>query len=110
MMIQVRESGFFIRNLSLRVPFRYGIATMTRTPHLVVRLLVEIDGVTRHGFAADNLPPKWFTKNPETAFRDEIAEMIETTRHAAETACVLPPAPSVFALWRQIYEAQHSEI
>jgi len=68
MKIQVRESGLFIRNLSLRVPFRYGIATMTTTPHLVVRLLVEIDGVLRHGFSADNLPPKWFTKNPDILY------------------------------------------
>jgi len=106
MKIAVREFGFFIRNLSLRVPFRYGIATMTRTPHFVVRLLVEIDGVRQHGFAADNLPPKWFTKNPEADYRDEIADMIAVTRHAAETARALPPADGVFALWREMSEAQ----
>ena len=106
MMIQVRESGFFIRNLSLRVPFRYGIATMTRAPHLVVRLLVEIDGVVQHGYAADNLPPKWFTKNPETTFREEIVDMIEVARHAAETACALPPTGSVFSLWQELWRAQ----
>jgi hypothetical protein len=106
MSIAVREFGFFVRNLSLRVPFRYGIATMTRAPHLVVRLVVEIDGVLQHGFSADNLPPKWFTKNPDSAFRDEIADMIEVARHAAETARALPPATSVFALWRELWRAQ----
>ncbi len=106
MKISVREFGFFVRNLSLRVPFRYGIATMTRTPHFVVRLLVEIDGVQQHGFAADNLPPKWFTKNPDSAYADEIADMMAVARHAAETACALAPVKSVFALWRQISEAQ----
>lgn len=106
MKIAVREFGFFIRNLSLRVPFRYGIATMTRTPHFVVRLLVEIDGVPQHGFAADNLPPKWFTKNPDSAYADEIADMIAVARHAAETACTLPVAENVFTLWQEITDAQ----
>jgi len=106
MKIAIREFGFFVRNLSLRVPFRYGIATMTRAPHLVVRLLVEIDGRAQHGFSADNLPPKWFTKDPDAAFQDEIAEMLEVTQHAAETACALPPSDSVFSLWRQVWQAQ----
>src|SRR5580700_1611371 len=99
MRIAVREFGFFIRNLSLRVPFRYGIATMTRAPHLVVRVLVEIDGQMQHGYSADNLPPKWFTKNPDTPFHEEIDGMLEVTRQAAETAGALPPADSVFSLW-----------
>ncbi|MDR3403184.1 MAG: hypothetical protein P4L99_11870 [Chthoniobacter sp.] len=106
MRIAVREFGFFIRNLSLRVPFRYGIATMTRTPHFVVRLRVEIDGVSQHGFAADNLPPKWFTKNPDTAYSDEIADIVAVAQQAAETACALPPASTVFELWREISHAQ----
>lgn len=106
MKIAVREFSFFIRNLSLRVPFRYGIATMTRTPHFVVRLRVEIDGKSQFGFAADNLPPKWFTKDPDAAYRDEIAGMIEVARHASEAACALPPVASVFALWQEVRKAQ----
>ncbi|HSI12004.1 MAG TPA: hypothetical protein VK961_08170 [Chthoniobacter sp.] len=106
MKIAVRESGFFIRNLSLRVPFRYGIATMTRTPHFVVRLRVEIDGQSQFGFASDNLPPKWFTKDPDAAYSDEIAGMMEVARHAAETACSFPPAGSVFAFWQEVRKVQ----
>src|SRR5258708_39311382 len=101
MKLAVREFAFSIRNLSLRVPFRYGIATMTHTPHLMVRLLVEVDGILQHGFAADNLIPKWFTKNPDTPYSEEIAGMMEVARHAADTACSLPPMTSVFALWQE---------
>ncbi len=72
MKISVRETQLFIRNLTLRVPFRYGITTMTRVPHLVVRARVEIDGKAQHGFAADNLPPKWFTKNPDSSFATNL--------------------------------------
>jgi hypothetical protein len=88
------------------VPFRFGIVTMTHTPHFVVRALVEIDGVAQHGFAADNLIPKWFTKNPNAQYRDEIAAMIEMARHAAETAAALPASPSVFALWQEVSREQ----
>ena len=106
MKIAVREFGFFVRNLSLRVPFRYGIATMTRTPHFVVRLVVEIDGRRQHGFAADNLPPKWLTKNPDTGYGEEIAEMMAVVRQAAVVACALPAVGNVFSLWRELWQAQ----
>lgn len=34
MAIQIRAAEFFVRNLRARLPFRYGIVTMTRVPHL----------------------------------------------------------------------------
>lgn len=105
-MIAVRETQLFIRNLTLRVPFRYGIATMTRVPHLVVRVVAEIDGRVQCGFAADNLPPKWFTKNPETSFQEEIADMLEGTQSAAAIARALSPMESVFAWWQAVSQAQ----
>ncbi len=109
MKIAVREAELFIRNLTLRVPFRYGITTMTRVPHLVVRSVVEIDGKAQFGFAADNLPPKWFTKNPDTGYRDELQEMLAVTKSAAAIAHGLAAADSVFDWWREVYEAQHSQ-
>ena len=47
-----------------RLPFKYGIATMTRAPHAFVRARLEVDGKPASGVAADHLPPKWFTKDP----------------------------------------------
>lgn len=108
MKIDVRESGFFIRNLTLRVPFRFGITTMTCTPHFVVRLRVEIDGQSQLGFASDNLIPKWFTKDPGAAYRDEIVDMIAVAEQAAKTACSLASSGSVFELWTSLSAAQDS--
>src|SRR6218665_1507153 len=108
MTIAVREVRLFVRNLTLRVPFRYGIATMTHTPHLVVRVWAEIDGRMQYGYSADNLPPKWFTKNPDTSLQEEIADMIGVTQAAANGALALPAAESVFAWWRLLVNAQHS--
>ena len=96
--IEVRAAELFVQNLRARLPFRYGIVTMTRLPHLVLRLTVEIDGRAHHGFAADHLPPKWFTKNPASAYADDLADMVEVIRHACETARTLPAAETVFAL------------
>ncbi len=106
MRIAVRAAELFVQNLRARLPFRYGIVTMTRLPHLVMRLTVEIEGRAHRGFAADHLPPKWFTKNPASAYADDLADMVEVIRHACETARALPAAETVFALWRELYAGQ----
>ena len=41
-----------------------GIATMTRLPHVFVRVQLDVDGQAQWGISADHLPPKWFTKVP----------------------------------------------
>ncbi len=104
--ITVHAADLFVKNLRTRLPFRYGIATMTRVPHLVVRLTIETGGRIQHGCSADHLPPKWFTKDPDSAYRDDLAEMVGVIRHACDTASALPATGSVFALWRELYAAQ----
>lgn len=106
MKIRVAEVELFINDLTTRIPFRYGITTLTRVPHLFARASLEIDGRVSYGLAADNLVPKWFTKNPATSFRDDLEEIIEVIRHACQVACELDTQPSVFALWRAIHDAQ----
>src|SRR5205085_10710995 len=74
-----------VLNMRTRMPFRYGIASMTALPRLFVRCSVELDGTVQSGIAADGLPPKWFTKDPHTTFRDDLADM----RKVIESACAL---------------------
>ena len=105
MKLRVCTTELFIQNLRARMPFRYGIATMTRVPHLVVRVALEIDGCVQHGCAADNLAPKWFTKNPATPYEKDVADMLEVIRNAGGVA---DAAESVFEWWREIYAAQKS--
>jgi len=87
------------------MPFRYGIATLTQLPHAILRLTFEIDGVTQHGVAADNLPPKWFTKNAARDPSDEIAEMFVVIRAALDHARTIQ-AETPFAFWQALYDAQ----
>ncbi len=56
--------------------------------------------------SADGLPPKWFTKNPETTFEDDLPEMLRVIRHAADTATTLGTCDSFFDWWCRLYERQ----
>ena len=86
MRLKVRATELFIHNLRTRLPFRYGIATMTRVPHAILRVTLEVDGRVQRGLSADHLPPKWFTKNPETSYRDDVEDMLTVIRHACAEA------------------------
>jgi hypothetical protein len=108
MPISVSNVEFFLRDLHLRTPFRYGIVTMTRVPHLIVRLSLQIHGRSQFGFSADQLAPKWFTKDPATSFHDDLTEMVGVIEHAADVAKDLPPQATVFAFWRELYAAQRA--
>src|SRR5688572_31190049 len=104
-MIRVLATQLFRAELQTRMPFRYGIATMTHVPHAFLRVTFEIDGLTQDGVAADHLPPKWFTKDPARDPADEIAEMLRVIRHAMRSAEAIV-APTVFAFWRELYAQQ----
>ena len=73
-MIHLRNASLYRLQLRARMPFRYGIVTMTEVPHVFLNLTFEIDGQPHSGVAADHLPPTWFTKDPNRALSDEIDE------------------------------------
>jgi L-alanine-DL-glutamate epimerase-like enolase superfamily enzyme len=105
MRIKIRQGRLFRREMRTRMPFRYGIATVTGLPHLFVRLSVLVDGVEQTGLAADHLAPKWFTKNPEATPEYDIAEMLTVIRQALLFA-EGQDAETPFDLWRGLYERQ----
>ncbi|MCA9213807.1 MAG: hypothetical protein KDB27_12120 [Planctomycetales bacterium] len=94
--------------MKTRFPFRYGIATMTEAPHLFVQTTVEANGQIVHGISSDGLPPKWFTKNSDTAFQDDdLPSMLRVIRNAADIGVQLGRRRSFFDWWRGLYQAQH---
>ena len=88
-------------DLKTRLPFKYGIATMTEAPLVFVRVHVVVDGQETWGIASDLLPPKWFTKVPEKPLDAEVDEMRDVVCHAARIACGIK-AESAFDLWRKL--------
>ena len=105
MSISVVDSDIRLLQQRTRMPFRYGIATMTEFPLLFLNLAVEIDGTRIWGVSSDLLPPKWFTKIPEKAPSREINEMLEVIESAVGLALGRQHA-SVFDLWLGLYTAQ----
>ncbi|HRW09912.1 MAG TPA: hypothetical protein P5121_32645 [Caldilineaceae bacterium] len=106
MTIRLLGSDLHIHNIQTRMPFKYGIATLTVVPHLFARVHVEVDGTTATGIAADSLPPKWFTKDPTTSMQHDIAEMIDVIQAACRHADTIGTAGSPFACWQQLYAQQ----
>jgi len=106
MSIRLLDPVIRIATVQTRMPFRYGIATLTQAPHLFIEARVESGGKTARGVAADLLPPKWFTKNPATSLTDDIAEMLDVIGHAARAAAALGQCETVFEAWRAVYAAQ----
>ncbi len=104
-MIRLLSAELFRLELHARMPFRYGIATMTDVPQIIARLTFELDGAMETGLAADLLPPKWFTKNPTRALGEEIDEMLRVIRAAIGHARILRAA-TPFAFWHELCGAQ----
>src|SRR5437870_2737380 len=105
MSIHIRGGDIHRIDIRLRMPFKYGIATMTSTPHVFVRLFVEVDGKPSVGIAADYLPPKWFTKDPARPLDEEIVEMLGVVQHGLRLAIGMQ-GDSSFDVWRALHDEQ----
>ena len=105
MMIRLVSARLHRLELRARMPFRYGIATMTDVPQVILDAEFELGGARHRGLAADLLPPKWFTKDPARGLADEIDEMLLVIRAALQHARDLR-APTAFGFWRELDAAQ----
>jgi hypothetical protein len=104
-MITLKSAESFQLPLRLRMPFRYGIVTLTEVTQLFLRLTFELEGQTITGCAADNLAPKWFKKDPNQSLADDFAELLAVTRAAVRHAHGIR-ARTAFGFWRELYEVQ----
>ena len=104
--LSLQEVGFRVLPMRTRFPFKYGIASLTALPHLILEAVVEVDGVATRGIASEGLPPKWFTKSPDTTFEQDLPAMLEVIENAVKVAKDVAPN-TFFNLWRNVYE-EHS--
>lgn len=107
-MIRLLDQRIHYFPLKTRMPFRYGIATMTNLPMAFVFLKFqfgESQSSCQWGFASDLLPPRWFKKDPGQPPDAEIAEMKSVLQQAIKTAEGLE-AEVPFAFWDQLYRLQ----
>lgn len=107
MQIKIHDCDIHLTGLRTRMPFKYGIATMTQMPMAFVRARVEVERKLFTGVAADLLPPKWFTKDPARPLNEEVREMLAVIEQAQALAAGLKGS-SAFDVWRQLYDAQRA--
>jgi hypothetical protein len=76
-MTQLRliSAEVFERPVRLRLPFRFGVVTLTEAPQAFVRAQVLIDGRTVEGVSAELLVPKWFDKSPGLSNADNFNQL-----------------------------------
>jgi hypothetical protein len=80
----IRRVDLFERPVALRLPFRFGAATVTHCPQAFVRVELELGGRRHVGATAELMPPKWFDKSPGLTNEQNFEQLREALRLARE--------------------------
>lgn len=96
--VRVLDAQAYERPVLLRLPFRFGAATVTRCAQAWVRAVVEVDGRATVGATAELMVPKWFDKRPDLTHEQNAEQLRSALRSAAETYVDAGDAPSAYAL------------
>jgi len=76
MKFSVRQIDLFERDVRLRMPFRFGIVTLTEAPQAFARVRIRLEnGAEAEGAAAELLAPKWFDKNPALSNEENFDQL-----------------------------------
>jgi hypothetical protein len=79
----IQEIDFFERPVKLRMPFRFGVVTLTESPQAFVRARIRLEnGKEAEGGAAELLAPKWFDKDPTLSNADNFEQLRASMRAA----------------------------
>ena len=79
----VESVELFERPVKLRMPFRFGVVTLTAAPQAFVRASIRLDdGRRAEGMAAELMAPKWFDKNPALSNEDNFEQLRSALRIA----------------------------
>jgi L-alanine-DL-glutamate epimerase-like enolase superfamily enzyme len=102
---RIRLTEFRLESIPCRtrLPFRFGIHTLTEAPLGLARgrVLFE-DGTEAWGQASDLWVPKWFEKDPEKSLADDTAALEQSALLAAESARS-EEWETAFDLWLRIH-------
>ena len=100
---------FSERDVKLRLPFRFGAATLKACPEVFVRArLCFSDGSSQIGCAAEMLVPKWFDKNPLLTNEENIQQLRDallSARSAYLSSGSIKNAKTAWQHFAQNYQA-----
>ena len=91
--VQVLGVEAFEQPFRLRMPFRFGVITLTEGIQAIVRLRVRLDdGREGFGYAAEMLAAKWFDKNPLLSDAQNQHQLRKAIEIATEAYLAAPPS------------------
>jgi hypothetical protein len=104
--VAIEAIDLFERDVRLRMPFRFGVVTLTEAPQAFARVRVRLpDGRRAEGGAAELLAPKWFDKNQALSNEDNFNQLRASIGIAAELYLSGSPA-TPFGHFERHYQAQ----
>lgn len=105
MKLSLKQTQLCLRNSTVRIPFRYGSACLTRCPQAILAVTIESGGKLQRGYSGDCLPPSWFDKSPGKNYRQQIDDMLAVIKLAEKTFLEEFASPAeLFDGWLIAYE------
>lgn len=95
--LRIREVHLFQRHVTLRLPFRFGAATVTQCPQAFVQVRADVDGRSVEGASAELMVPKWFDKSPALTHEQNFEQLRESLRNARDALLASRGAMNSFA-------------
>ena len=105
MQLRVVSVDLFERHVTLRLPFRFGAATVTQCPQAYVRVQIEVGGKRFEGATAELMVPKWFDKTPALTHEQNFEQLRQALCFAAQSYASMQDALSPYALSQSAGEA-----
>lgn len=103
--LRLRRIELFERPVTLRLPFRFGAATVTHCPQAFVRVEAQVGAHTVIGGTAELMVPKWFDKSPGLTHEQNFEQLRQALRLAREAYGSADAALTPWALSQQLGEA-----
>jgi L-alanine-DL-glutamate epimerase-like enolase superfamily enzyme len=101
----IREIELYERPVVLRLPFRFGVVTLTQCPQAFARARIEFaDGKGAWGVAAELMAPKWFDKNLQLSNEDNFDQLREVLRMARDAYLADASPASAFGHFARHYD------
>jgi hypothetical protein len=96
--LHVDEIELYERDVTLRMPFRFGVVTLREAPQAFARVRISDDqGRSEWGFSAEVLAPKWFDKN-EGLTNEENFDQLRTSLSLARDSYLAAAPTTAFGL------------
>ena len=103
--LSVKELQLFERDVKLRMPFRFGVVTLTQAPQAFVRCRIQMtDGREGWGAAAEVMAPKWFDKAPNLTNEDNF-DQLRQALHFYRDAVLANGMNTAFGHFASLYQA-----